>query len=172
MPKPKERAVIGWREWVALPGFGVNSIKVKVDTGARTSSLHAWDVEEFERDGEAWVRFQIHPEQRRETPQVEVEARLKERRHVRPSTGRRQLRPVVVTEMEIFGHRFPVELTLASRDAMGFRMLFGSVSSSTPRARTSTVGASRALIASPLPRNDENRNPVAQVDAVLDLAFA
>jgi hypothetical protein len=125
MPKPKERAVIGWREWVALPGFGVNSIKVKVDTGARTSSLHAWDVEEFERDGEAWVRFQIHPEQRRETPQVEVEARLKERRHVRPSTGRRQLRPVVVTEMEIFGHRFPVELTLASRDAMGFRMLLG-----------------------------------------------
>jgi len=116
---------IGWREWLALPDLGVDRIKAKVDTGARTSSLHAWNIREFERDGHSWVRFVLHPEQRNDTFEIEVEAPLCERRHVRPSTGKRQLRPVIETSVVVMGQSFTTEITLASRDAMGFRMLLG-----------------------------------------------
>lgn len=117
--------VIGWREWVALPDLGVDYIKVKVDTGARTSSLHAFDLEESVRDGVAVVRFMIHPEQRRAHPEVPVELPLVARRRVRDSGGRSELRPVVETEVSLHGQRWPIELTLTRRDAMGFRMLLG-----------------------------------------------
>lgn len=123
-PEPNLPA-IGWREWVELPDLGVQWIKAKVDTGARTSSLHAWNIEEFERDGRPWVRFVLHPEQRDDTVEIPAEAPLCERRHVRPSTGKRQLRPVIETSVVVMGHRFSTEITLAGRDAMGFRMLLG-----------------------------------------------
>lgn len=125
MSDEKDRALIGWREWIALPELGVDWVKAKVDTGARTSSLHAWNIREFERDGHAWVRFVLHPEQRDDSYEIEVEAPLCERRHVRPSTGKRQLRPVIETSVVVHGQRFTTEITLASRDAMGFRMLLG-----------------------------------------------
>jgi hypothetical protein len=117
--------VIGWREWVALPDLGVDHIKVKVDTGARTSSLHAFDLEETVRDGIVIVRFMIHPEQRRAHPEIPVELPLVARRRVRDSGGRAELRPVVETEVSLHGRRWPIELTLTRRDAMGFRMLLG-----------------------------------------------
>ena len=117
--------VIGWREWVSLPELGVPSIKVKVDTGARTSSLHAFDMEYFERDGENWVRFAIHPVQRRQQPQLLAEARVIESRSVRSSSGKAAVRPVILTNIDLAEIRWPVELTLANRDAMGFRMLLG-----------------------------------------------
>lgn len=117
--------VVGWREWVALPELGVDYIKVKVDTGARTSSLHAFDLEESTRDGIAVVRFMIHPEQRRAHPEIPVELPLVARRRVRDSGGRSELRPVVETEVALHGQRWPIELTLTRRDAMGFRMLLG-----------------------------------------------
>lgn len=117
--------MIGWREWISLPELGVESLKAKVDTGARTSSLHAWCIEEYEKDGQPWVRFFLHPEQRDDTFEVEAHAPLCERRHVRPSTGRRQLRHVIETTVELLGHSYTTEVTLASRDAMGFRMLLG-----------------------------------------------
>ncbi len=120
-----ERPVLGWREWARLPGLGVDRIKVKVDTGARSSSLHAYDVERVEHDGETHLRFQIHPVQRDDSVVVEAEAPLHEERKVRPSTGRQTTRPVVVTELEVAGRRFSVEVTLANRDRMGFRMLLG-----------------------------------------------
>ena len=128
LTKPSKKvppAVIGWREWVALPDFGVKSIKAKVDTGARTSSLHAFDVQEFRRAGEDMVRFAIHPEQDKSKPEVQVEAPLIERRKVTPSSGHSELRPVVLTTVELLGRCFEVELTLTRRDAMGFRMLLG-----------------------------------------------
>ena len=121
----KERTTIGWREWVALPELDVASIKAKVDTGARTSSLHAYDVEEFTRRGRRMVRFKIHPEQRTSRPEILAEAALLERRGVRPSTGRREVRPVIMTTIELMGESFEIELTLTNRDAMGFRMLIG-----------------------------------------------
>lgn len=116
---------IGWREWVALPDFGIERIKVKVDTGARSSSLHAFDVKIFERDGKQWVRFQVHPEQRDDRTVVEVDAPVLEFRSVRSSSGKAAVRPVIVTHISLLGITWPIELTLASRDKMGFRMLLG-----------------------------------------------
>lgn len=124
-PARHQRPTIGWREWVALPGLGIPSIKVKVDTGARTSSLHAWDVEEQRRGSKRLVRFCVHPEQRNARHAKIVEAPLVEHRRVRSSNGQVQQRPVVLVEIELMGRRWPVELTLTNRDEMGFRMLLG-----------------------------------------------
>lgn len=120
-----DRLIVGWREWVSLPDLGIERIKVKVDTGARSSSLHAYDLQEFERGGERWVRFKVHPAQRNSAQVVQAEAAVLEFRSVRSSSGRVTLRPVIVTNIALLGFTWPVELTLANRDAMGFRMLLG-----------------------------------------------
>lgn len=117
--------VIGWREWVGLPELGIKHIKVKVDSGARSSSLHAIDLKTFDRDGVQWVRFKVHPLQRSKDQTVVVEAVVLEFRSVRSSSGIAKMRPVIVTDIELLGTIWPVELTLASRDEMGFRMLLG-----------------------------------------------
>ena len=119
------KPVIGWREWVALPQLGIPSIKPKIDTGARSSSLHAVDVEEFSRGDKIFVRFRVHPNQRNSKGTVTAEAQVLEYRNVKSSSGQKSLRPVIVTEIEILGQRWPIELTLADRDEMGFRMLLG-----------------------------------------------
>ena len=123
--KPDVLPTIGWREWVGLPDFGIKSIKAKVDTGARSSSLHAFNIEPFERDGGEWVRFDLHPVQRESKSSVTVEAPVLEYRSVRASNGKASVRPVVLANVELLGQTWPVELTLASRDEMGFRMLLG-----------------------------------------------
>ena len=123
--KTSSLPVIGWREWISLPDLGIKRIKVKVDTGARSSSLHAFNEKVFERDGAQWVRFQIHPVQRKKDDTVEVEAEIVEFRSVRSSSGRASLRPVISTTIELLGLTWPIELTLARRDEMGFRMLLG-----------------------------------------------
>ena len=117
--------VIGWREWLALPELGVDSIKAKVDTGARTSSLHAFDVTETTVDGIVHVRFTIHPAQRKAEPAISVELPLLGKRRVRDSGGKTELRPVVETTVGLLGQEWPIEITLTRRDAMGFRMLLG-----------------------------------------------
>ena len=119
------QTVIGWREWVALPDIGVDRIKAKVDTGARSSSLHAFRLRHFDRGGEPWVRFQVHPAQRKPEPSIDVEAKVLEYREVRSSSGKTSRRPVIVTRVALLGESWPIELTLASRDEMGFRMLLG-----------------------------------------------
>ena len=121
----KPLPTIGWREWIDLPALGIKRIKAKVDTGARSSSLHAFDLEEFTRRGKTWVRFQVHPVQRNNKKTIEVEAPVLEYRSIRSSSGKAALRPVIVTDIELMGMTWPVELTLANRDAMGFRMLLG-----------------------------------------------
>ena len=117
--------VIGWREWVGLPELGIKTIKVKVDTGARSSSLHAFGVQEFRRDNVTWVRFQIHPVQRKNDPAVMAEAPVFAFRSVRSSSGKAAIRPVIITSVVLLGVTWPIELTLANRDEMGFRMLLG-----------------------------------------------
>jgi hypothetical protein len=117
--------VIGWREWLALPDLSVPRIKVKVDTGARTSALHAFDVERFERDGVPWVRFAVHPMQRNTVSVQLGEAPLVEERWVRSSSGKQTRRPVILTTMVLGEYRWQAELTLVRRDMMGFRMLLG-----------------------------------------------
>ncbi|MFT7618036.1 MAG: hypothetical protein ACI97A_001675 [Planctomycetota bacterium] len=123
--KKTDPIIIGWREWVGLPDFGVPSIKLKVDTGARTSSLHAFNVEEFYRGKKKFVRFELHPEQRTSKPVIKAEAPLIEYRSVRSSSGKAELRPVVMATVSIHGVDTLEELTLTDRDAMGFRMLLG-----------------------------------------------
>ena len=122
---PLGTRVIGWREWVELPDLGIPSIKAKVDTGARTSSLHAFNVEEYGDGGRQMVRFELMPEQRNSRIVVSAVAPLVEHRKVTPSSGQAEVRPVVLTTIGLLGELWPVELTLTSRDQMGFRMLLG-----------------------------------------------
>lgn len=116
---------LGWREWVTLPDLGIDRVKVKVDTGARTSALHAYDVQPFRQGDEDWVRFRIHPLQRNVRVSIEATARLADRRRVRSSSGHERLRPVIQTPIVLGGERWMIELTLVRRDMMGFRMLLG-----------------------------------------------
>lgn len=116
---------VGWREWVALPELGLHRLKAKVDTGARTSALHAFSLEEY-RDGDVdMVRFCIHPEQRNEDLVVECQARVADRRVVTDSGGHSEERVVIESMLDIAGTCWPIELTLTCRDNMKFRMLLG-----------------------------------------------
>ncbi|QDU61782.1 hypothetical protein Pan216_26470 [Planctomycetes bacterium Pan216] len=122
---PNNLAPVGWREWVALPDLGVPFIKAKVDTGARSSTLHAFDIHYFDRDGVPWVRFSVHPIQRDAHVTIQSEAKLLDHRAVRSSSGHQTRRPSILTTVELLGKRWEIELTLAGRDEMGFRMLLG-----------------------------------------------
>lgn len=117
--------VVGWREWVALPEIGIGRIKAKIDTGARSSSLHAVDMTRFRRRGVPMIRFKVHPIQRDFRTVVEAEAELVDLRKVRSSTGVQTLRPVITTPLSLGGRTWDIEITLVRRDAMGFRMLLG-----------------------------------------------
>lgn len=121
----KDLPVIGWREWVKLPDLGVSKIKVKVDTGARSSALHVFDLEEFTKDGELWVRFTIHPNQRDGKKEIKAEAKILDYRSVKNTGGKSTKRPTIMTNVTLLGFTWSVELTLANRDTMGFRMLLG-----------------------------------------------
>ena len=120
----KER-VIGWREWVALGDLGVERIKAKIDTGARTSAIHAFNIRELTIDGVRHVEFWLHPVQRKRRPQVRCVAPIHEQRYVRSSSGEQQYRYVIRTHVRIGRRRRLIELSLAQRDIMGFRMLIG-----------------------------------------------
>jgi hypothetical protein len=119
------KTVIGWREWVQLPELGVFETKAKVDTGADNSSLHAFNVERFERDGVDHVRFEVHPKQRSRKPAIQCEAPLAMVKKVRNPGGRSELRPVIRTTVVVAGVEFEALVNLTSRDEMGFRMLLG-----------------------------------------------
>jgi len=121
----RTQPALGWREWVGLPDHGVEWLKAKVDTGARTSSLHAAGLHTFEVENREWVRFHVYPWQRSTADAVQVEARVLDRRQVRSSSGTTERRPVVVLPVRIGSRTVDVEFTLTRRDQMGFRMLLG-----------------------------------------------
>ncbi len=119
------QTVVGWREWVTLPDLGVPWIKAKLDTGARTSAIHAHHLRIVEEHGADWAEFEVHPWQRSSIDAVACRAPLVDRRTVRSSTGHEDQRPVVLLTLELAGRARPVEVTLTRRDEMGFRMLVG-----------------------------------------------
>jgi hypothetical protein len=117
--------VIGWREWLSLPELGVYNIKVKVDSGARTSALHATQIRYLEKhDGETWVSFVV-TKQLKPLKNVRVRALLIEKRKVKSSLGHASIRPVIRTRVRLGNESWPIEITLINRDPMGFRMLLG-----------------------------------------------
>lgn len=119
------KKVLGWREWVRLPDLNVGRIKAKIDTGARTSCLHAFEIKPFTRDGIAYVNFAVHPVQRQSKPEISCTARVVDYRGVTDSGGRVEQRYVICTELKLGASRWEIELTLTNRDQMGFRMLIG-----------------------------------------------
>ncbi|NJK28246.1 MAG: ATP-dependent zinc protease [Coleofasciculaceae cyanobacterium SM2_3_26] len=126
----KELPVIGWREWLALPDLGIGKIKAKIDTGARSSAIHAFDISPYEEAGRLMVRFSVHPYQRDRDYTIAAQAPVLDRRSVRSSSGQSDLRYVVLTDVLLAdgaqpGCRWAIELTLTNRDMMGFRMLLG-----------------------------------------------
>lgn len=108
-----------------MPTLQTEWIKAKIDTGARSSSLHAFGIQSFTREGVELVRFSVHPWQRSESSSVDVEAEVIDWRSIRSSSGQSEDRPVILTDLRIGGDVHPIEVTLANRDEMGFRMLIG-----------------------------------------------
>ena len=117
--------LVGWREWAALPDLGIKHLKCKIDTGARSSALHAFYLEPFEENGIQRVRFGIHPRQRRIDKVVECVSDVIDERIVTDSGGHKESRLVILTNVALGFHIFPVEMTLTNRDTMRFRMLLG-----------------------------------------------
>lgn len=127
MAQRKERArpLIGWREWVRLPDLADHPVKAKVDTGARTSTLHAFDLSVGERNGKPWVEFEVHPIQRSRLHAAQVACPVVAFKQVRSSTGHSERRPVIATPISVGDRTFEIDITLTARDEMGFRMLIG-----------------------------------------------
>lgn len=121
----KQPEIIGWREWLGLPDLGIPAIKAKVDTGARTSALHAYYVTPFDKDGKSWVRFGLHPLQKDSLTCIECEAPIKDVRRVTDSGGHSEQRVVIETCLLINGISMTIEVTLTDRENMRFRMLLG-----------------------------------------------
>lgn len=121
----KERLLIGWREWCALPGLGIPAIKFKTDTGADTSSLHAIHLETFEKQGKLFAQFETHPIQRNNHITQICIAEVIGQKHIRSSNGQKEKRYVIKTPLQIGRLTWDVKFTLTSRAEMGFRMLLG-----------------------------------------------
>ncbi len=125
MEEPGKLLTFGWREWVRLPELGIAQIKAKVDTGARTSALHAFELKPFTENGRDLIEFRIHPLQKDNETVVTCTAEILDQRRVTDSGGHSEERFVIRTELHVGAHRWPIEATLTARDNMLFRMLLG-----------------------------------------------
>ena len=139
---------------MSLPDLGVDWIKAKIDTGARTSALHAFEISEFERDGEPWVRFKVKPWQDSQEDARVVECRIHDRRAVRSSSGHKQNRIVVKLRLILAGREVVAEVTLSNRDKMGFRMLIGREA----LRRGFVVDPARSFLGGRAPKEARRRN--------------
>ena len=121
----QDKVIVGSEEWCSFPTLGIPTIKARVDSGAKTSALHATNLKTFQKDGVDWVKFDINPIQNNAKTIIHCEAELVDQRIVKSSSGYRERRFVIKTNLEIGGKKWEVELTLTNRDSMGFRMLLG-----------------------------------------------
>ncbi|MEI6145041.1 MAG: ATP-dependent zinc protease [Methylococcales bacterium] len=117
--------ILGWREWVTLPELNIEHIKAKIDTGARSSALHAFAIEPYRKQNQSWIMFAIHPEQNNTDIVIECHAAVKDRRIVSDSGGHKQRRYVIETQLLLGTTVINAEMTLTNRDSMLFRMLIG-----------------------------------------------
>ncbi len=123
--KKQKKTQVGWREWIGFPELGVDRIKAKLDTGARTSVIHAFRIRKVDDEDEPRVEFYLHPVQRQRNPEYRCIAQIIDERTVKSSNGESETRYLIITPMRMGEHIWPVELTLSDRDQMGFRMLVG-----------------------------------------------
>jgi len=143
-----ELVTIGWREWVGLPELGLPVIKAKIDTGARTSALHAFEIRSFTEAGRSRIEFKMHPRQRDDDTVVICTADVIDERTVTDSGGHKEKRWVIRTPLTLGQHTWPIEITLTARDDMRFRMLIGRTAMN-GRAR---VDPSRSYLVGKKPR--------------------
>lgn len=125
MSQDLEKTMIGSEEWSSFPELGIPAVVARIDSGAKTSSIHAFNIQKFKRNGESWVSFEVHPLQNNRTTVIRCERPVVDRRSVKSSSGVSETRYVVQTLLKIGEIAFEIELTLANRDSMGFRMLLG-----------------------------------------------
>ena len=121
----KDKKLIGNQEWCALPELGILAIKARVDSGAKTSSVHAFNITTFVKDNLEWVSFEVHPVQRNDKILMRCECPVVDRRDVKSSSGESETRYVINTPISLDGQVWDIEMTLTDRDAMGYRMLLG-----------------------------------------------
>ena len=119
------KVTIGSEEWVSLVELNIPYIKARIDSGAKTSSLHALNIQPYQKDGQNWVSFDVYPIQNDGKRRVKCNALVTDKRFVKSSTGNREQRFVIQTFMTIGDHTWSIEITLTNRDSMGYRMLFG-----------------------------------------------
>lgn len=121
----KPPALIGWREWAAFPELGVKRIKAKIDTGAKTSALHAFRLETFRKGGVDYAEFYLHPLQKKARPEKFCFAPIVDKRWIRSSNGSVEQRFIIRTLIRLGDREWPIDLSLTNRDSMGFRLLLG-----------------------------------------------
>ncbi|WP_353085357.1 30S ribosomal protein S6--L-glutamate ligase [Flavobacterium sp.] len=122
---PQNKIILGSEEWCSFPELGIPAIKARVDSGAKTSALHAINIIPFTKEGVNWVKFDINPIQNNLKTVIHCEALLIDKRIVKSSSGYREQRYVIQTNINIGNDSWPIEMTLTNRDSMGFRMLLG-----------------------------------------------
>ena len=149
MKRTDKLLTFGWREWVGLPELGIPMIKAKIDTGARTSALHAFEVRPYSENGRDRVEFLMHPVQKDNDTVLTCVADVLDVRTITDSGGHKEERFVISTELSIGGHSWPIEATLTARDDMLFRMLLGRTAlkgrAQVNPARSYVIGKKRRL---------------------------
>ena len=120
-----QKLILGSEEWCGFPPLGLPTIKARVDSGAKTSALHAVNIAPFQKEGETWVKFDINPIQKNQKTIIHCEAKVVDKRVVKSSSGYREQRYVIQTDLQLGDECWSVEVTLTNRDSMGFRMLLG-----------------------------------------------
>lgn len=121
----QDKIRVGWREWLALPELGISYLEAKVDTGAKTSALHAYALAYFESAGEAYVAFDLHPDRHSTSLSIACRARVVDQRVVSDSGGHKETRYVIQTPVIMAGQTWPIQITLTNRETMAYRMLLG-----------------------------------------------